>query len=282
MLEFLRAGMYTSIQDRGRYGLAYYSIPQSGAMDLGALEMANMLAGNPKHAACFEFTLQGAKIRFHEETMIGLTGADMQWTLNGEEAGRFQSIHVQAGDILQGAYSIEGVRAYLAVQGRLDCPLHHGSYSFYTYGKTTPARIQQGDSIAIIRDRPLSHNYVNLMILLDHDAKEIKFTRGPEWDILTEDAKQSMQDSAFKISAQSNRMGARLEGNTLGWRPNTQTKTAPLVPGMIQLPPSGNPIVILQDGQTTGGYPRIGYIHTEELWKFNQIRYGREFRLILS
>jgi len=274
--------MFTSIQDKGRIGLAYYGIPQSGAMDHKALSAANMLAGNKSNAACFEFTMQGGHIKFHEETKIGLTGADMDWQLNGEEAGRYQSIHVKAGDVLRGSYAQSGVRAYLAVQGQIDTPRYYDSYSSYTYGDGGKSQIKKGDSFEVKRNHPLNLDIINMLIMFQHDAESIEFLKGPEWDVLSEASKSSLLKNAFKISSQSNRMGARLESNVLEWRKRAKTRTAPLIPGMIQLPPSGNPIVILQDGQTTGGYPRIGYLNQEELWKFNQIRFGLEFRFKLA
>jgi len=282
MIEFIKAGMMTSIQDKGRIGLAYYGIPQSGAMDHKALRTANVLAGNRSSSACFEFTVQGGHIKFHTETKIGLTGADMEWKINGEEVGRYQSIHVQKGDVLNGGYAQSGVRAYLAIQGQIDAPYHYDSFSTYTYGDTGHAMIKTGDRFEITRDTALNTDIISMVIFFEHDAETIEFLKGPEWDVLDDSSKSVIHNKPFKISSQSNRMGARLEGNTLAWKKGVETNTAPLVPGMIQLPPNGNPIVILQDGQTTGGYPRIAYIRQEELWKFNQIRFGRELRLKLA
>ncbi len=282
MIEFTKPGMYTSIQDAGRLGLAYYGIPRSGAMDYGALRMANMLVGNAKDSPCFEFTIQGGEIEFGENAIIGMTGADMQWMLNGEEAGRYQTIEVKTGDILKGGYSISGVRGYLAIQGKLDCAHVYNSHSSYAYAKLGNAPIKKGDAFEIKHEGPLNKTFLSLMHFSDYDAALIKCIKGPEYDALAEYSSKQFQDMTFKISAQSNRMGARLECEKLEWKKDFMTKTSCLVPGMIQLPPSGNPIVILQDGQTTGGYPRIALIEEEELWKFNQIRFGKEFKFILS
>ena len=274
--------MSTTIQDSGRIGLGLYGIPRSGAMDLKALQAANMLSGNTENAACFEFTMQGGHLAFHKEAMIGITGADMQWTLNGEEAGRFQSIEVKAGDVLKGGYSISGLRSYLSIQGQIDSRKDYDSYSTYGYAKLGQAQIKNGDKIEIKRDYPLIKNYVNMVFYFEYDAKTIEFSKGPEWDTLDDESKHSILNKSFKISPQSNRMGARLEGNSLSWKEGTETHTKPLLPGMIQLPPNGDPIVILQDGQITGGYPRIGYIQEEELWKFNQIQLAKEFNFVLK
>jgi len=282
MIEFIRAGMMTTVQDQGRKGLAYYGIPQSGAMDLKSMNAANMLVGNPSNAPCFEFTMQGGHVVFLEETMIGITGANMEWELNGEDAGRFQTLEVKTGDVLKGKYSISGMRSYLSVQGMLDCHLSYNSYSTYSYAGLGHPRIKNGDRIRVKRNGPLNKNIINMMFLHDYDAEYIQFEKGPEWNFLHKDSKRSILGEKFKISPNSNRMGARLVGNLLEWKKGIQTDTAPLVPGIVQLPPDGNPIVILQDGQTTGGYPRIGIISGEELDKFNQIQFGKEFSLVLS
>jgi len=284
-IEILKPGLFTTIQDHGRKSVAYYAIPSGGAMDTDAYEKSNLIVNNPIDYPVVECTIMPPEILFHQERHIALTGADMKWMINGILIQRYKTIYVNKGDILSGKPSRDGARAYIAIAGLIDTQNHYGSYSSYTYaslGGNSGNRLSKGDFLAIKRgtsqrtmiEMSIPESYLQL--------KSISFERGPEWNLVSDEGKKKMQSQTFKLSAVSNRMGARLLDNKIEANQYNQMSSVPVFPGIIQLPPSGEPIILLQDGQTTGGYPRIGIINKEELNRFNQLLPNTSIYLTLN
>jgi biotin-dependent carboxylase-like uncharacterized protein len=276
----LQPGALTTLQDNGRSGYAQYAIPSGGVMDVVAAHKAQQLVGNDPDWPIVECTLKGPKIKFESETKIALTGGDMQWKLNGKLVERNAVINVQANDILSSGFTKDQPRSYLAISGKITTRYHYNSCS--TYG---PAQLghKQGQALAA-GDRiewVESHMDVTNQSLVDQNlsTEYIHLHRGPEYNLLSEESKQLLVSEQYKVGPDSNRMGARLLGPKL--ISGTIKKSVPVLPGFMQLPPSGFPIVVLQDGQTTGGYPRIAFLKSQELYIFNRLPIGQLFRFQL-
>ena len=266
-LEFLQAGLMTSVQDMGRQGLAYYAFPSSGVMDKKSAMLALLLLDKEIHEPLIECTSIAPKIKFQSTTRLALTGANFGWRINGKKVRRNAAIVVQEGAILEGESANKGLRAYIAIDGDLQLQKSFSSFSTYTpasMGGVEGRMIKKGDVIfwtKKLKQRLQAHNIIPIQ-------------KGPEYDMLDESSKGLLCSSAFKISQDSNRMGARLFGEKLKSKLAQLEYSLPVLPGFIQLLPSGDLVVILQDGQVSGGYPRVAYIKEKDLSDFNQIALG--------
>lgn len=274
-LDILKPGMFTSFQDRGRMGFNYFAIPNSGFMDAKSANFALDILGLPKHAPLLECTGNAPHIQFDHATSIAITGAKMNWTVNGEKVDRNKIIAIQAGDILSGGFAIEGFRSYISIHGLFELKDIFGSQSTYAnacIGGFKGRALQKGDQISW---KPYTHNAIEKngeSPFIIHS--KIPIHKGPEYKHLSVEARQLFVNSTYTIGPDSNRMGARLKGPKLESKIYQLNDSLPILPGFIQLPPSGQAIVILQDGQISGGYPRIAYIKKQFLFQLNQIPIG--------
>lgn len=272
-LEILKAGMMTSIQDLGRKKLAYFAIPTSGVMDKNAAQIALLILNKNENSPLIECTSRAPEIKFNNDTRIVITGADFNWKLNTEKVNRNTILEINKGDILKGQFAKDGLRGYIAIDGGLEIDKIYDSYSTYTNAKLGgfQGRLLRKGDILKWRDSsfPFSKN------------KIIPIQEGPEFNFLTENSIRLLTSNMYKIGIDSNRMGVRLEGEKLESSSYQLENSLPVLPGFIQLPPSGKPIIVLQDGQTTGGYPRIAYIQERYLSVLNQIPLGGEFQFKL-
>ena len=266
-LEIIHPGLMTSIQDLGRRGFAYYAIPNAGVMDPNAAKIALLLLHKNENSPLIECTSVAPQILFHGATRIVLTGADFNWTINGQSVPVNQIIQTQEGDLLKGQTAKDKLRGYIAFSGQLILEKTYQSYSTYTnaqMGGYKGRLLKKGDMIEWIDEAP--------------NERIISIKKGPEFNLLTDQAKFELASSVFLIGSDSNRMGVRLQGKKLESSSYQLENSSPVLPGFVQLPPNGLPIVVLQDGQTTGGYPRIAYLQTEELSKFNEIPIGGKLK----
>lgn len=278
-LEVIEGGMFTTVQDSGRPGYRKYGVPVSGAMDGLSYRRANQLVGNPEHYPVLELTLKGGEYRFGEAAIIALTGAAMPLFLNGQKVHPNKAIEVRGGDVLKVGYAAEGCRAYLSVQGKLEIHPVMGSYSTYPTGKFggyEGRSLKAGDVLRWMAEKRVEYERVLKPVVLQ-DIHRVQVVPGPEWDWLSEETQECFLSLEFIVSSQSNRMGICLERTPLeiGRR---QMKSSPVLPGIIQLPPGGEPIILMQDGQTVGGYPRIAKVLDNELWKVAQLKPGDQLR----
>lgn len=280
--KILKSGLWTSIQDLGRTGYAYYAIPPSGVMDSEAASLALSLVNLDLDMPLIECTMTAPSILFNDDTTIALTGANMKWCINNSEVPLYKPLHIKSGDILSGKIGQENLRSYIAIKGQIKSEKHFDSCSSYK-----AAQLGFNHGLPLQKNQIIEWTNVDtesLNIELEPQAKqsnEIILHQGPEYNLLSEVSKQLLTNQKFHISSQSNRMGARLKGGKLQVTSKLKD-SVPVLPGFVQLPPSGEPIVILQDGQTTGGYPRIAYMKQEQLNQFNQIPFNREFKFILN
>jgi len=271
--EIIKAGMMTSIQDLGRKGLAYFAIPTSGVMDNNAARIALLILHKNENSPLLECTSSAPEIKFNDKTRIVITGADFNWTLNNHPIIRNSILSIQKNDILKGNFSKDGLRGYIAFDGDLEIKKVYDSFSTYTNAKLGGFEgrlLRKGDL--------LKWKYTNFIFFKN---KIIPIKKGPEFNLLSEKSIALLTSTIYKIGIDSNRMGIRLEGKKLE-NANLQLKNSvPVLPGFIQLPPRGLPIIVLQDGQTTGGYPRIAYIQNRYLSELIQIPLGGEFQFQL-
>ena len=273
----LKPGSQTTIQDFGRVGSAFYAIPRSGVMDQLTASMANNLIGNTPNAPVLECTLRGPTIEFESPVTIAITGADMHWKINGEKIPLNSKHNLKTGDILSSAYARDQLRSYVAIRGQIETTYHFGSCSSYAsagLGHNQGKAFAKGDYLKW--SEVIDNGLPNTILSETNPPEVIAINKGPEYNYLTAESQNILTQKEFKLGPNSNRMGARLLGEKLSLH-NILNESVPVLPGFIQLPPSGYPIVVLQEGQTTGGYPRIAYLNSKDLYSFNRLPIGQPF-----
>lgn len=279
-LTVVKPGLQAQIQDQGRPGLAFYAIPKSGPLDGPSADLANVLLGNEQIASVIECHFVPPTLRFESTATICLTGAAMGWTINGRPVKRFRTIPVSSGSLLSGEAAKEGCRAYIGVRGFIETERTYGSAACCEtagFGGNHGRALKAGDRIRWSEAQPLVAD-VAVDIQTNHERKlGFRLIPGPEFEWLDQKSQRAVFESTFQVTASSNRMGARLAGPVLSSNGRVLDHSVPVLPGMIQLPPSGQPIVVLNDGQTTGGYPRIGYLPGSQLGAFCQCTIGENF-----
>ncbi|WP_242917701.1 biotin-dependent carboxyltransferase family protein [Pontibacter liquoris] len=294
-------GLLTTIQDAGRLGYQKDGMVVSGAMDAYALRLANMLVGNPESAAALEITLLGPTIRFNTDLLISLTGADLSPTINNEPVKMWRPVFVAAGSILAFGAPRAGCRSYLAVAGGFAIPSVMGSHATFLragIGGWQGRALQSGDLLPV---KGIPAEITSFVEILRADAAAggwqqadwsaipdfylngvpenvIRVVKGPEYDLFAGSSTEDFWQSDYKVSSHSDRMGYRLNGPTLALATPAELLSGAVTFGTIQVPPDGNPIVLLADHQTTGGYPRIAQVVTADFPKLAQVPPGRDIR----
>lgn len=290
-IEVLKPGAYTTVQDLGCTGYQHLGVPVSGAMDEVALRLANSLAGNSAHAAALEATLMGPALRFSADTVIACCGADLSASVDGMAVPLATAFPIKAGAILQFGRKVSGVRSYLAVQGGFSVPDVMGSSSTYAragFGGFGGRALRKGDvlhfksAVPSIPERSqaaLSAEAALLAAMVSQGP--IRVVAGPEWDEFTPAAREQWLGQAWRISAQSDRMGYRFEGAVLARNTQSSILSEPVTFGTVQVPPDGQPIVLMAERQTTGGYPRIANVIAADLFRLAQCAPGDHVRFVL-
>lgn len=275
MLKILRAGLMTSLQDRGRNGWRQFGISVSGALDQPAMRTANMLVGNDEGSAVLEIVLGQFKAQFQRDGWFALTGAGCNANLDGNAVWTGWRLPVKKGQVLSLSMPVHGMRSYLAVNGGFDVPemLDSASTDLKAgFGGFAGRKLQDGDLLPLGRATRDFSKKVGVRQLLW--GNRIRALPGPEYNEFTREAQEAFWRSAWKLSPQSNRMGYRLQGRTLHRKATRDLLSHGLVPGVVQVPPNGQPIVLMADAQTTGGYPRIACIIEADLYHLAQLRLG--------
>ena len=267
MLEILHAGLYTSIQDLGRFGFRNYGVPISGVMDEYHAKLANLILGNDQNAAVLEMTLQGARMIFHEPTQIVICGADLSPKLNRALLRPNIPVNVSKGDQLDFGARKSGVRAYLAIKDGFLAKKVLGSRSFYD-GITTKSRVQKGDYVPYLAKAKKIKSFANIALQDElFNSNEISVYKGPEFDFLSKQQQRQLFEATFSIGL-NNRMAYQLNELIINKFPSIITSA--VLPGTIQLTPSGKLIILMKDCQTTGGYPRILQLDEGSIGKLSQ------------
>ncbi len=256
-IEVLQPGLFSSIQDLGRFGYQNYGVPQSGVMDRYAMRICNLLLGNSQETSVLEITFQGPELKFSASAVVCISGADLSPSLNGEEVNNNELLYISSGDILKFGSRKSGFRAYLGIKGGFKGENVMGSQSWYE-GITEVFRLRKGVTLKY-SSGDMKYDYEthsHLKIEEDYlNSDEIQVYPGPEFDELSNEQQQKLFTTTFKTDTSSNRMAVQLQErfeNKLG-----AIITGPVLPGTVQLTPSGKVIILMRDCQTTGGYPRI-------------------------
>jgi len=256
MLKILSSGFYTTIQDLGRFGYGDIGVPVSGAMDLYSAKLGNHILGNNHVDAVLEITLSKFSCRFDKETIICISGADLSPKLNDNNIALNTAINIDKGTVLTFDTPVYGVRSYLAVKGGFQTQKILGSRSFFN-GVTDQFLIKKNDIIPFEKfNSNLGRSFSAVKINVEHfNSKTITVYKGPEFGLLSKEQQEKLTNTEFAISKDNSRMGYRLEELI----PNDfqSMLTSAVLPGTVQLTPSGELIVLMRDGQITGGYPRI-------------------------
>lgn len=290
-IEVLKPGALTTLQDLGRRGFQKLGVPVNGAMDERAHRLANALVGNPPGHATLEVTLMGPTLRFAADAVVAVTGADLDARINGEPLPQNKATAVTAGSELAFGRRRTGVRAYIAVRGGYDVEPVMGSASLFArggYGGFAGRALAKGDAIRLNDPSTAAASTIDSALaafgaeVLADEAAPIRVIAGREWPRFNADSQSAFQQASFRLTPQSDRMGFRLEGPKLELAQACQMESEALGFGAIQVPADGNPIVLMADRQTTGGYPKIAQVCAVDLPRLAQKMPGEsvKFRLI--
>jgi len=278
MIELMTSGFHTLLQDAGRRGFQQYGMPVSGVLDFDAYRLANWLVGNSLKEAVLEITLIGPTIRFHENTFIAITGADISPTFDGVEGEMYKTIFVKKGVVLKFGKLKLGCRAYISFSGGILVPEEMNSVSTYTYAKIGGL---EGNALCkgVIlnlgeQKKCLLREVPKIMQLKGSSLLAVRVLSGIENNLFDEMSLKAFYTTEYKIQVQSNRMGYRMEGEKLQLKKPSEMISSGIVKGTIQIPKNGEPIILLADAQTTGGYPRIANVISADISYLAQQRPG--------
>lgn len=286
--EVLDGGFLTTVQDLGRYGYQQFGMPPSGAMDAFSLTVANVLVGNPSDAAGLEVTYTGPRLRALRSILVAVTGADFSPRINGRAVHQWESLQMNEGDILEFGLPSTGSRCYIAVCGGISVPKVMGSRSTYARGKVGGLggrRLVAGDRIPAFIPPGEAHTRVGSGRFVPPHLRPtcagellVRAVPGPQDDYFTERGLETFFGEAYRVTEQADRMGLRLKGPQLQHRGKTDIISDGIPAGAVQVPGDGQPIVMLADRQTTGGYPKIATVIGADLHLLGQARPGDTVR----
>ncbi|MFC4278078.1 5-oxoprolinase subunit C family protein [Achromobacter aloeverae] len=298
-----RPGMLSTLQDTGRFGHQQYGVSVNGPMDEWSHRLANILVGNDDDAAVLECTLTGPRVVFAENTLVALCGARMRITANGQPVPQDRAVLLRRGTVLDVGERLQGVRLYLAVRGGFATEPVLGSRSTNIragFGGHAGRALKRGDRVPAgraPRELPTTHieklmvqsgmpvlhaDTVDVTPPAEHGPTEhspterdptdsaptpraIRIVPGPHWSAFSAAAHAQLTTLPYSITQQSDRMGARLQGEALALKAPLELISEATAFGTIQVPPDGQPIVLMADRQSAGGYPKIAYVASADL-----------------
>ena len=284
MIRVLEPGPQTTVQDGGRRGQLRYGIPPSGPVDRRAFVLANRLVGNPDDAAALECTLAGPRLTTDAPCAMAVTGAEAPVTVNGAEAPAWTTLHLVPGDVVKVGAARAGVRIYVAVAGGVDVPAVLGSRATYLRG-----RLGGVDGRALCRDDTLRPGPAPLppRRTVPADARpgfadevRARLVLGPQADRFTEAGIAALLGGPYQVLPQSDRMGMRLSGARIEHARGHDIMSDGIALGAVQVPGDGQPIVLLVDRQTTGGYTKIATVCTFDIGRVGQLKPGQGLRFM--
>ena len=268
-LEIVRPGLLTSVQDLGRYGHQALGVPVAGPMDTFSHRIANQLVGNDAGAATLEVTLIGPELVVEAETTLAIAGAVFEVTCDGLPVPQGASFPVQRGQRLKFGRVVLGARAYIAVAGGILTETVLGSRATHLVsgmGGVEGRALRSGDRVPVLAGpSPRAPRKANGLPLPTGGRALLRVVPGPQDDWFHAEALKAFAGVSFRISPRSNRMGYRLEGPPLVRRREGELISEPVGMGAIQVPGAGEPILLMADRQTAGGYPKIGHVISADL-----------------
>lgn len=267
--EVVRPGALTTVQDLGRWGWQSSGVQVAGPMDAYSHRLANRLAGNEAAAAALEVTLTGPLLRAHGAVTCAIAGATFVVEVDGREIEASAEFEVPDGATLRLGVRRAGARTTVAVQGGFDVPAAFGSRATCVVGRMGPfggRAVKPGDELPVAgRPRPRLALPAGRPLVLPQGGARVRVMMGPDEWRFNGEAMRRLLEARFVVSPQSNRMGYRLDGETLPAPGRADMLSAPTPMGTIQVTPSGQPILLMADRPTTGGYPRIATVITADL-----------------
>ncbi|WP_377887314.1 biotin-dependent carboxyltransferase family protein [Alkalihalobacillus sp. R86527] len=278
LFSVVKPGVYTTYQDLGRTGYLKYGVPASGALDRFALQVGNILVGNRRNTAGIEITMQGPELVAEIDSVIAITGADLSPMINGERIPTWKSLTIKKGQILEFGRPKVGVRAYLTVNGGFEAEEYMGSKSVYE-----PAglgrKLEAGDElVGHPQHQKTGIGLFHTEIPAYGREVEVRVVKGPHHEKLSPEVLNQFFKTNHEVSPQSNRMGYRLVSNGIKTNHEGDIISDAVPLGGIQLPANGEPIILLADRQTTGGYIRIGTVIGPDLPLIAQVPPGGTIR----
>ncbi len=256
MIKVLKSGLFSTIQDKGRFGYGAFGVPKSGAMDFYSAELANTLLGNTINDAVLEITMIGPQLKFDVECLLVITGADMSPSINRKTIQNNKVYRIKKFDTLGFDKLKSGLRAYVAVKGGFKSDMVLGSQSYYQ-PLTLANKLNNGDTLYLNQSENTFDTYETFSKLkvVDYSSPNIHVFKGPEFERLSCNQKSELTSLESQVTNLYNRMAYQL--SPLFDNDLESILTGPVLPGTVQLTPSGKLIVLMRDCQTTGGYPRV-------------------------
>jgi antagonist of KipI len=302
-ISVLKSGLLTTVQDLGRFGYQKEGLVVSGVLDAVALRTASLLVGNPATVAGLELTLRGPVLRFETDALLALTGADLAATIAGQPMPRGRPVAVRAGTVLTFGTPRASGRAWLAVAGGVAVPPVLGSRATYlraALGGLAGRALQAGDELpmgewsaagrrvfeSLLPAASAGWAAARWCLPTQHLASPgaplvVRALPGPEYEQFASESQRAFWAETFTVTTEADRMGARLSGPPLARVAATELLSSAVTFGTVQVPAGGQPIVLLADCQTTGGYPRLAQVITADLGRLAQALPGARLRFQL-
>jgi antagonist of KipI len=297
-ISVLKPGLLTTVQDLGRFGYQHTGLVVSGALDAVALRTANLLVGNSEAVAGLEITLRGPTLRFETDALLALTGAELGASLDGQPVPQGRPVAVRAGAVLAfGAPKTTG-RAWLAVAGGVNVPPVLGSRATYlraALGGLAGRALRAGDELPVGKWPAIGHRLFENILPASAPgwaAARWHFTGpplagpgaplivralpGPEYEQFAPESQRAFWEQSFTVTTETDRMGCRLSGPLLARQTSGELLSSAVTFGTVQVPAGGQPIVLLADCQTTGGYPRLAQVISADLGRLAQVLPGTQ------
>ncbi|MDR7073244.1 biotin-dependent carboxyltransferase family protein [Fictibacillus barbaricus] len=297
MIKITKPGLLTSVQDLGRYGYQKFGVIASGVMDQTAHRIANLLVGNDENAATLELTLLGPDMEFEKDALISICGGDLSPKIDGNSVKLWRPVFVRAGSKLKFGGCKTGCRAYLAVAGGYtvnDVMESKSTYVRAGIGGFNGRALLADDVLEIGKSSELSQQIASLLadqseeekfaqvtwsiasefMTLSESKPKARVIKGRQYDWFTKESQIKFFSEPFEITSKSDRMGYRLKGSKLELENEQEMLSEAVTFGTVQVPSEGNPIILLADRQTTGGYPKIGQIASVDHSLMAQLKPG--------
>jgi biotin-dependent carboxylase-like uncharacterized protein len=279
-VHVLKAGMLTTIQDRGRWGYQAYGVPVAGPMDPCSHRVANAVVGNDGDAPALEVTMVGPELEFEDDRLVAVAGAAFELAVDGRDVPAGRSFVVGRGSRLRFGRRLSGARAYVAIAGGIELPATLGSRSTHVMtgmGGLDGRALRSGDRVplgAVPSRRPEPGRMVPRIVPMPSDRTRIRVLPGPQLERFVDGSLQTLQSAPYTVAVTSDRMGFRLEGPALIHSRGADIISDATPLGALQVPASGLPILLMADRPTTGGYPKVATIISADIGTAGQLGPG--------
>ena len=273
-----RPGLFTTVQDAGRWGYQHFGVPVAGSMDMASHRLANAIVGNKPSAATLEITLVGPELECDQPTLFAVTGAEFVIRLNGVAVPANTSCLARSGQVISFGLRRSGARAYLAVSGGFDVPSVLGSRSTHVasgMGGLAGRPLRAGDALDVAQSGGSSVREGTSRapaFRVPRDGAQVRVIVGPHVEFFDSEQQKAFERSRYRVAPEADRMGYRLEGEGLQISNDVSVISSAVPIGSVQVPPGGLPIVLMADHQTIGGYPRIATVITADLPVLGQLK----------